>query len=162
MLDILKERRSIRKYTDKEVEEEKIKKILTAGAMAPSGKNKKPWEFLVVERPVNEKLSSVKPRGGLFLKDTPVSIVVVGNEEKSDTWVEDCSIASTFMQLEAQNQGLGSCWVQIKGRFTAEERDAEEAVREILGLSSEKRVLCVLSLGYPGESRPAYKEEDYN
>ena len=162
MIDALKERRSIRKYRDRCVEDEKIKKILTAGKMAPSGKNKKPWEFIVVEdREIMRDLSRVKPKGGLFIEDAPIGIAVVGDEERSDTWVEDCSIASTFMQLEAHNLGLGSCWVQIRGRFTATKEDAEVKVREILNIEERKRVLCIITVGYSDEVKPAYKEEDY-
>ncbi|MCS5422360.1 MULTISPECIES: nitroreductase family protein [Psychrilyobacter] len=162
MLKILLERRSIRKYKDKKIEEEKINQILAAGKVAPSGKNKKPWEFVIVEdREVLKKLSMVKPKGGLFLAETPVSIAVIGNEEISDTWVEDCSIASAFIQLEACNQGLGSCWVQMKNRFTKDGGDAEEAAKEILEIPTNKRLLCIIALGYPDQERPAYKEEDY-
>lgn len=162
-MDLLRERRSIRKYRDKVVEKEKIKKILAAGRMAPSGKNKKPWELLVtMDREILNKLAHVKPKGGLFLAESPAAIVVIGREKVSDTWIEDCSIAATFMQLEAHNQGLGTCWVQMRGRFTSEKMDAEARVREILGIDEEIRVLCVLSIGYSDESKPAYREEDYS
>ena len=161
-MDALMERRSIRKYKDVGIEEEKIKKVVAAGKMAPSGKNKKPWEFIVTEnRDIMTKLSQVKPKGGLFVKDAPVGIVVVGDEERSDTWIEDCSIASAFMQLEAHNQGLGSCWVQMRGRFTAAGGDAEERVREVLDIEEGRRILCVITLGYPDEVKPPYREEDY-
>ncbi|OQY42792.1 MAG: hypothetical protein B6227_00820 [Fusobacteriia bacterium 4572_74] len=162
MLKVLLERRSIRKYKEKKVEEEKIKQILAAGKVAPSGKNKKPWEFVVIEnKEILKKLSMVKPKGGLFLAESPTCIAVVGNEEISDTWVEDCSIASTFIQLEACNQGLGSCWVQMKNRFTKDGGDAEEIVKEILEISDNKRVLCIISIGYPDQKIFAYKEENY-
>ena len=161
MLKILLERRSIRKYKEKKVEEEKINQILAAGKVAPSGKNKKPWEFMVIEdKEVLKKLSMVKPKGGLFLAESPTAIAVVGDEEVSDTWVEDCSIASTFIQLEACNQGLGSCWIQMRNRFTKDGGDAEVAAKEILEIPNNKRLLCIISIGYPDQERPAYKEED--
>lgn len=157
MINILKERRSIRKYKDKEIEEKKIEKIITAGKMAPSGKNKRPVEFIVVKnKEVLKELSLAKPKGGLFLEEAPVGIVVVGREDISDTWIEDCSIATTFIQLEAQNQGLGSCWVQIRERF-----DAENKVKKILDINEEKRVLCIISIGYPDEVKEAYDEKDF-
>lgn len=162
MLDILRERRSIRRYIDKKVEEERVKKILAAGRMAPSGKNKKPWEFvLCTQKDILKELAHVKPKGGLFLEEAPAAIVVIGREDISDTWIEDCSIAAAFMQLEAHNQGFGSCWVQIRGRFTAEGTDAEDRVKEILEIGEDRRVLCILSVGHPGESKPAYREEEY-
>lgn len=161
MLKILLERRSIRKYKEKKIEEEKINQILAAGKVAPSGKNKKPWEFVVIEdREVLKKLSMVKPKGGLFLAESPTAIAVVGDEEISDTWIEDCSTASTFIQLEARHQGLGSCWVQMRNRFTKDGGDAELLAKEILEIPADKRLLCIISIGYPDQERPAYKEED--
>ncbi|WP_028856563.1 nitroreductase family protein [Psychrilyobacter atlanticus] len=161
MLKILLERRSIRKYKEKKVEEEKINHILAAGKVAPSGKNKKPWEFIVIEdKDVLKKLSMVKPKGGLFLAESPTAIAVVGDEEISDTWIEDCSTASTFIQLEARHQGLGSCWVQMRNRFTKDGGDAEVLAKEILEVPNNKRLLCIISIGYPYQERPAYKEED--
>ena len=160
MLDVLKERRSIRKYKKDMVEVEKIKKILAAGQMAPSSKNKKPWEFLVIEdKEVLRELAHVKPKGGLFIEESPTAIAIIGREDISDTWIEDCSIAATFIQLEAHNQGLGTCWVQIRGRFTADEMDAEARARELMDIGGKKRVLCILSLGYPNETKPGYKEK---
>ena len=161
MLDILLERRSIRIYKEKKVEEEKINQILVVGKVAPSGKNKKPWELMVIEdKEILKKLSMVKPKGGLFLAETPTAIAVIGNEEISDTWIEDCSIVSTFIKLEACNQGLGSCWIQIRNRFTKDGGDAEVAAKEILGIPTNKRVLCIISIGYPDQKISAYKEED--
>ena len=157
MIDALKERRSIRRYKNKEVEEKKIEKIIVAGKMAPSGKNKKPVEFIVVkDRETLKELSSVKPKGGLFLEAAPLGIVVVGKEDISDTWIEDCAIATTFIQLEAHNQGLGSCWIQIRERF-----DAENKVKELLDIKRHKRVLCIVSIGYSDEIHKAYDEKDF-
>ncbi|MCK5780847.1 MAG: nitroreductase family protein [Psychrilyobacter sp.] len=162
MLKVLLERRSIRKYKDDLVESEKVKQILGAGQLAPSGKNKKPWEFIVIEnREVLKKLSEVKPKGGTFLEDAPIAIAIVGLEANSDTWMEDCSIASTFIQLEAENQGLGSCWVQLKSRFTKDGEDAEKLGKKILEIEDEKRLLCVISIGYSNQKKIVYKEEDY-
>ncbi len=162
MLKILLNRRSVRKYKEKQVESEKVKQILGGGMVAPSGKNKKPWEFITIEdKKILEELSKVKPTGGKFLDSVPLGIAIVGREDISDTWVEDCSIASTFMQLEAENQGLKSCWVQLKSRFTEDGKDAEGVAKEILGVSNNKRLLCVIAIGYPDENKEPYREEDY-
>lgn len=157
MINVLKERRSIRKYKGQMVEDEKIEKLIIAGRMAPSGKNKRPVEFIVIkDKEILKKLSSAKPKGGLFLKEAPAAIVVVGREDISDTWIEDCSIATTFIQLEAHNQGLGSCWVQIRERF-----DAENKVKKLLDIEKQKRVLCIISIGYPDEVKAAYDEKEF-
>lgn len=157
MLDILKERRSIRKYESQDIEEDKVAKVIAAGKMAPSGKNKRPVEFILVkDKDILKEMSTAKPKGGLFLEGAPVGIVVIGREDLSDTWIEDCSIATTFIQLEAHNQGLGSCWIQIRERF-----DAEKKVKELLGIDEKKRVLCIVALGYPDEVKKAYLEKDF-
>ena len=72
----------------------------------------------------------------------------------SDCWIEDCSIAATIAQLTATDLGLGSCWIQIRGRQHADGRPAEEYVREVLGLPASLSVLCLLSVGYPAEDKP--------
>lgn len=161
LLELLEKRRSIRKFQETAVEPEKIKTILQAGLISPSGKSKRPWEFIVVDNSeILESLSQAKPRGGQFVKDAPLAVVVLGEEEASDTWIEDCSIAMTFMQLEAEDQGLGSCWVQIDKRPSEDGRGAEAVAKDILGIEDKKRVLAILAIGYPAQERPAYTEED--
>ncbi|WP_321328504.1 nitroreductase family protein [uncultured Ilyobacter sp.] len=161
LFELLKKRRSIRKFQEKSVEADKLETILKAGLISPSGKNKKPWEFVVVDDSDKlEKLSKAKPAGGQLVKDAPVAIVVLGEEEKSDTWVEDCSIALTFMQLEAEEQGLKSCWVQIDKRPSEDGRGADVIAREILGIEGDLKVLAILAMGYPEQERPVYTEDD--
>ena len=117
MLDLILKRRSVRQYLKKEVEETVLKDILSAGLLAPTGMNKKPCRFYVIKKKeILEALSTVKPAGAAILKEAPVAIAVVVDEERTDTWVEDSSIALSFMQLEAADKNLGSCWVQIRLR----------------------------------------------
>jgi nitroreductase len=161
ILELLKKRRSIRKFQEKAVESSKIETILEAGLISPSGKSKKPWEFIVVDNSEKlESLSNAKSKGGQFIKDAPMAIVVIGNEEESDTWIEDCSIVMTFMQLAGEEQGLGSCWVQINKRISEDGTDAEIVTKNILDIDGDKRVLAILAIGYPAQERPAYTEDD--
>ena len=109
MLEILYNRRSTRKFLEKKIEEEKIKKLLTAALLAPSSKGSRPWEFIVVDDPnLLEVLAMSKPHGASLLKHAPLAIIIAGDKTKSDAWIEDCSIASIFVQLEAEALGLGS------------------------------------------------------
>ncbi|WP_319372101.1 nitroreductase family protein [uncultured Ilyobacter sp.] len=106
-----------------------------------------------------KRLSHAKPGGTKFVEDTPVAIVVLGDEE-SDIWIEDCSIAMAFMQLEAKEMGIGACWVQINKRPSEDGRGAEALSKEIISTGKDRRVLAVLAMGYPDQERPAYIEED--
>lgn len=162
MLEILRERRSIRKYKEQKIEKEKIDKILKAALLAPSSMNKKPVEFIVVDdKETLLKLEECKAKGTLGLKTSPLAIVVVADTERSNVWIEDASIASTLIQLEAQELGLGSCWIQIRNR-QSENGDSEEAVRNVLELPENYGVLTILTIGYKDEEKPVYDDSKLN
>lgn len=154
MLELMKKRRSIRKYTDKKIEDEKIEILKKVALLSPTGKNKKEWDFIFVDdKNLLSKLASVKPEGGKMLENATLGIVVTADEEKSDTWVEDASIAATTIHYTAQDLGLGSCWIQIKDRMFDYDKmiRSESMVQDILGLPEKQRVLCIISIGYPNE-----------
>ncbi|NOU60657.1 nitroreductase family protein [Marinifilum caeruleilacunae] len=148
MLDILYKRRSVRRFTSEEVEKEKIERILHAGLLAPSSKSKYPCEFIVCDQAeLNQNLAASKPGGANFLKYAPVSIVITGDEEKSDVWIEDCSIAAAYMLLQAEKENLGACWVQIRERKYDEDQLAEAYIREVLQIPENQKVLAIIGLG---------------
>ncbi len=154
LMDVILKRRSIRKYKNDDIPEDKIKKILQAGLLAPTSKNRKPCEFVVVrDRGTLKALSESKSGGAGMLADCNAAIVVLGNSEKADTWIEDSSIALSYMDLMAAEQGIGSCWCQIHLRSAADGTDAEVRVREILSLPEKYRIVGILSLGIPDEER---------
>lgn len=160
MLDLILKRRSVRQYLQKEVEEQVLKDILSAGLLAPTGMNKKPCRFYVIKKKeILEALSTVKPAGAAMLKEASVAIAVVVDEERTDTWVEDSSIALSFMQLEAADKNLGSCWVQIRLR-TNEGKSSEGKVQKLLNLSDKDRVVGILALGYPEKEVKAHSLEE--
>ena len=135
MLDLLLTRRSCRKFEDRAVEAEKKEKLLQAAQLGPTGKNTRPWEFVVVEKKeMLQKLGDCRQPNQPFLPKTPLAIVVLGNTQKTDTWIEDASIAAVIMQLEAEKLGLGSCWVQIRLRESNQGMSSEEYVRKLLGI----------------------------
>jgi nitroreductase len=82
--------------------------------------------------------------------------VVVGDPQKSDTWVEDCSIASIIIQLEADDLGLGSCWVQVKNREHDELTTADDYIKTLLDIPAGKSVLSVIAIGYPNEIKKSF------
>lgn len=165
MLEILYNRRSTRKFSDKKVDEDTIHQMLRAVLHSPSSKNGQPWEFIVVDEPgLLGLLSTSKPHGACLLKHAPLAVVVAGDKTKSDVWIEDCSIASIILQLAAESLGLGSCWVQIHRRYYDDETTANEFIRNLLNIPDHLEVLSVVGIGYKAADRPApsEKELDWN
>lgn len=161
MIELLRDRRSIRKYTAQPVEMEKVELLQEAVLRSPSSKNINPWEFIFVDdKQVIAQLKGCKPHGVAPLGTAPLAIIVCADETKNDVWVEDCSIASLLLQLEAQALGLGSCWVQIRKRKCSEEQSSEDYIRQLLDIPEKYRVLSIITVGYaqaPREGKP--KEE---
>ena len=154
LIDIMQKRRSIRKYTDEHIPEDKLEMILQAALLAPTSMDRKPCEFYAVtDRDTLRALASAKKAGAGVLADAAAAIVVAADSDKADTWVEDSSIALTYMHLMATELGLGSCWVQMHLRRSADGRDAEDNVRRILSLQKSYRIVGALSLGIPAEEK---------
>ena len=160
-IDLLLKRRSVRKFSTEDVLKKDLEKILEAGLLAPTSRNRKPCSFLIVEnKQTLKRLSESKKTGAEMLSDSNKAIVVVANSLISDTWIEDSSIALGYMHLMAASLDVGSCWVQIHLRKTADGRDSEEAVREIIGIDDYFRVVGILALGMPEkEVKPHTLEE---
>jgi nitroreductase len=160
LLNLLMKRRSIRIFKDEKVEKEMIQTIIKAGLLAPSSKNKKPVEFIIVEdKDTLLKLKDCKAKGNIGLKSAPCAIVVIGDSEKSDVWIEDASIAATYIQLEAENLGLGSVWIQMRKRFS-EEGNSENEVKKLLNIPEKYGVLCIIAVGYKNDIIRPYIEDD--
>lgn len=158
--ELLKTRRSIRKYLPKAVEPEKIAKLTNAALMSPASKRSNPWEFIVIQdKEMLLELSGSRPHGSQFLEGATLGIIVIADTTKSDVWMEDASIASIIMQLQAHDLGLGSCWVQIYGRQRDETTTAESFIKGLLNIPDHFAVLSIISIGYPDEERKAYEED---
>ena len=153
--DLCRHRRSIRKYLDKPVEQEKIDYMLRCALMSPSGKRLNPWEFYVLtDREALLKLKDCKTYGSGMFETARAGIVVAVDASKTDTWQCDGAIAAHNMLLAAEDCGLGACWCHIYGRA-----ESERLVREIAGVRDELSILCVISLGYKDEERKLYDIE---
>ena len=147
--EIIKTRRSIREYADREVSDDDILKILKAGMQAPGSRLRaEPWEFIVIKnRETLDKLAEIKPR----LSTAPVAIVLVANIERAfykTVWQQDMGAAAENMLLEAVNLGLGGLW---NGVAPDEERMAK--IGEIVGIDdiSELKPYCIITVGYPAD-----------
>ena len=158
-IDLLRQRRSIRKYENRQVEEEKIEKILQAALMAPSSKRSTPWHFVVVDKKEKlEKMAVSREMGSKFLENAPLAIMVLAEETKSDAWIEDASIAAILMQLEAEDLGLGSCWIQVRGRRKDETITTEAYLQELLNVPPELKIECIIAIGYKDEEKKPFDE----
>ena len=161
LLEIMRTRRSVRKYTAQEISDDDIKKILSAALLAPSGHSKYPCEFIVVKnRETLNKMSRCRVNVAKMLESAFAAVVVIADKEKSDTIVEDSSVAMMNMELEATALGIGNCWIQIRGRQDSENgATSEDYLRGILNFPGNFACQSVLALGYP-EKMPHQRELD--
>lgn len=152
--DLLLTRHSIRRYTDTPIEADKVKAILEAALLSPSSKNARSWQFVVVEEPeVLARLSECKPNYAASVKNARMAVVVTADPEKSEAYIEDATAAAILMHLQAAALGIGSGWVQVRGRFAADGEPSEDIVRDILGIPRHMVVECIMTFGYPDETR---------
>ena len=161
MIDLLRARRSIRSYTERRIEPEKIEILKEAVLRAPSSRNIDPWEFIFVDdRELLAKLALCKPHGAKFLEKAALGIVICADGQASDVWIEDCAIASILAQMTAQSIGLGSCWIQIRNRMFDDRTSSEAYIRDVLNMPDRINVESIVAIGYPAETRePLAREE---
>jgi nitroreductase len=161
MLEILRKRRSIRRYREQKIEPKVIEQLKEAVLRSTSSRGINPWRFIfITDESTLEALSKAKESGSSFLKGAPLGVVVCAKEDESDVWIEDCSIAAIILQLEGQSLGLGSCWIQIRNRKHSDRQSAEEYIRGIIHLESDLMVECIISIGYPGEEKTPISNEE--
>ena len=145
--DLSAKRRSHRRFSPEPVDQKDIDLIVRAALLSPTSKNRRDWKFIVVtEKETIADLSRAKDHGAELLAGAPLAIVVIGNPSANDCWVEDCSIAAVTMQYQSEDLGLGSCWVQMRGRGVGDV-PASAYIRELLSLDEDDEVLCVLAIG---------------
>lgn len=150
VLDIIRQRRSIRRYKPDPLPDDLLLDVLEAARLAPSGKNGQPWKFIVVkDQDMKEKLATAS-RNQRFMAAAPVILVACGYPDRSylrqgnymTSWTIDVSCALDHLMLKAQEEGLGTCWI---GAFE------EKEVKPLLGIPDDVRVLALTPLGYPDE-----------
>jgi nitroreductase len=154
MLELIKKRRSIRKYTDESVSDGDVRALLEAAMAAPSADNLQPWEFVVVrDEGLRRRLAETHPWSRMCA-GAPVVFVVCGHE-RSSHWVEDTSAATENLLLAAAGLDLGAVWVGVypQSRY-------ERHVRSVLGIPRELRVLCLVAVGHAAESKPPHTKYD--
>lgn len=160
LLNLIMKRRSIRKFKDEKLSKEQIQELVNAGLLAPTSKNNKAVELIVVDdMDTINKLKDCRNMGTVGLQSASCAIVVIGDSEKSDVWVEDASISASYMQLRAEDLGLGSVWIQMRNRVS-EIESSENEVRKVLNIPEKYGVLCILAIGYKNENIEPYKKDD--
>ena len=154
---LIRTRHSVRSYTDEPVSQEVLGEIIELARTAPSSRNSRSSEFMVVTDP--EKLAAIavaRDHGARFAAGAKAAIVVMGDTEKSaENWVENCCISATFIQLAAVDKGLGSCWIQVRlsPRYAdaPDGETAEDYLRTLLSIPSRYRIESVITLGHPAD-----------
>jgi nitroreductase len=152
IIEILINRRSIRRYTGREIEDAVLQEVLKAGMYAPSAVNKQPWHFILVrDKQQFKRIASVHPYASM-LPGASAAIVVCGDEQMSNTldyWPVDCAAATENMLLAAHGLGLGGVWL---GVYPRKERIA--AIANLFELPVHIHPFAIISLGYPAEVKP--------
>lgn len=152
LLDLLRSRRSIRRYRPDAVPEEMLQQVLEAGRWAPSASNRQPWAFIVVRDP--EIRRQVAQNAAYYfvrwahVEDAPLLIVLCGDARNAiyrQFLHEDVALAGCQMMLQAAALGLGTCWVGGLDR---------KAIADILKLPEHMEVIGLLSVGFPDEAPP--------
>ncbi|TYO99988.1 nitroreductase [Geothermobacter ehrlichii] len=160
MLDILRRRRSIRRFAEKEIEAEKIAALKEAILRAPTSRGLNSWEFIFVDdRELLHRLAQARRHGSAFLAGAKLAVVVAADPERCDVWIEDCAIAAIVLQLAAVSLGLDSCWAQIRLREHDERTGAGDYVRRLLGLPERFQVACVIGIGYAAEQKESHARD---
>ncbi|MEE1165159.1 MAG: nitroreductase family protein [Lachnospiraceae bacterium] len=161
MMETFLNRRSVRSYTGEAVPMEKLNTIIMAGLSSASSRAIRPWDLIVVrDKDKLIEMSGCRLKGSSrMLAGADAAIVVVGDEERSDVWIEDCSVVMANMHLMASALGVGSCWIQGRDREAVDGETTEDFLRRILQFPSESRLLAILSLGMPDEELPARTPE---
>lgn len=160
-LELTLRRRSIRRYQDRPVEDDKLQTLLQAALSSPSSKHLNPWEFVVVtDRDVLTRMAGCRTYGSAMLRESPLGIVVCADADLADTWQCDAAIAAHNILLAAEDLGLGACWVQVHGRGLDPQPDADNAladatdmIRTLLHIPDRLKVLCIVSVGYKAEEK---------
>ncbi len=160
LLELMRNRRSVRHYTGEPVPEEKLQMILQAGLLSASAKGARPWELIVVrqkETLAKLALSRDNAANQRMTSEADVAIVVLCDSEKADTWVEDGSVVLANMHLMADALGLGSCWLHGHLRTAANGQSACEYVQDLLGIPAKYQLIGSLLVGVPAQHAAPYE-----
>ncbi len=160
-MNILRKRRSIRKFKECKVEDEKVLEIVKSGFYAPSAGNEQPWEFVIIDdRNLLYKLAKISSYWNL-LRECHDAIIVVGNlsrEKFEGNWIIDLSASTQNLLLEIENQGLGGVWLGVYP-----EEDCMVRVASLIGCDGEIYIpFSIVAFGYKNEVKEELDRFDKN
>ena len=150
--DLIKQRRSIRTFTPEAITPEEERALLRAALMAPSSK-------VVRDREQLTALSQCRDAGTQLLAEAAMAIVVMADPSITDIWVEDCASATSYILLQAEDMGLGGCWVQVRNRGKEDGTQAQDIVKQVLSIPTEYQVLSMVALGHKAIERNPQNED---
>jgi len=157
VLNILRQRRSVRVFRSQPVEAEKIEALIEGLLRSPTSRNLQPCTFVIIqERPLLDQLINAKPHGTTFFSTAPLAVVIAADPDLSDVWIEDAAVAATLVQLVAEDLGLKSCWAQLRARQHNDAISASDYVRSLVGLPEGMAVPMVIAIGYPDEKKAGH------
>ena len=146
-IDIARSRHSSRLFTSEPLLPREMELIMEAGDLAPSSRSRRPVRLIpVVDEGLIRRLAMCKDSGTRALETAAFVVIVAADPEVSDVWIEDCSIATIMMQMEAEDLGIGSCWIQIRLRKVGD-TDSEDFVIREAGLDPGLKVLSIIAFG---------------
>jgi nitroreductase len=159
ILDVIRKRRTIRKFTDEDVSEEQVETLLEAAMYAPNRLDRQPWHFVVIRDKELQKQMSDLLRIHPYLEAAPVVIAVCGLPKASPTWMMDISAATENMLLAATSLGLGTAWVGAPD--TTMWDLLEELLHDALGvLYEDVRIASLVAVGHPAQELPPHGRHD--
>ena len=151
--EILRRRRSVRKYLSRPVEREVLDTVLREALAAPSSRNSHSTHLRVLTDPETiARIARMRDYGSAFLEHAPAVVLVEGDRTATDLWRENAAITATALLFAATDAGLASCWVHVNGRPCLKDQpdgaQAEDYLREFLPVPAEHGILCAVALGY--------------
>jgi nitroreductase len=159
--ELLKRTRSTRRFTDEELTQEEVVTLLQSALLSPTSRRLRSWQFIVVDdKSTLLRLSRCKEQSSAFLADAAIAIVVLGDPSVSDVWQEDASIASICVQLQAEDLGLGSCWIQVLERMYSDLETSNDYVHGVLDIPRILQVVSIIAVGHKAEQRAPHTDDD--
>ncbi|MFW5856101.1 MAG: nitroreductase family protein [Bacillota bacterium] len=145
---LLRERRTIREYTDQEIDSKTLENIVDIARFAPTGNNVQPWEMVVVtDEKKLKKITDYKDQN----RSAKAAIGVFMEDKKHN--VKDASALTTYLNLAATAEGLGACWLNVY------QKEYEDEIKEMLNVPEEYTLFSFVTLGYPAEDPEVEKRD---
>ena len=158
--ELIKTRRSMRKFTTEELTQDEVVVLLKAALMAPTSKRSNCWQFVVVDdKATLAQLATCKEQGASFIAGAALAVVVLGDPLASDVWMEDAAIASIYLQLQAEDLQLGSCWVQVMERMYSDTMTSNDYVHGVLDIPCQLQVVSIIAIGHKDMERKPFNED---